>query len=285
MANNALDVDSPITESVAKAMVAAGKVAAIRYSKNVTVAEALLCKECNIQLVIVAEWQGNEYYNFTFNQGVTDATRAIAEAKAIGMPPGLGIYYCGDDFDATQAQIDEGITNYMKGANSIAVNSGYDVGVYGNGACCKTLLASGLAKKAFLWGAEDTNGTQEFDASGAWTIKQYPTTTEFGVSVDPDEAKGTPENYWGFITTLGSPVIDPVPVDPTPVKPTPSPANSTLNIQRLLVAIGYTLTPYGADGIYGPVTEAAIKDFQRKNNLTVSGVVDAATMAALNAAQ
>ena len=57
--------------------------------------------------------------------------------------------------------------------------------------------------------------------------------------------------------------------------------NSTsLNIQNLLNKFGYGLV---ADGILGPKTLAAIKDFQAKNGLVVDGIVGPKTLAALNA--
>jgi peptidoglycan hydrolase-like protein with peptidoglycan-binding domain len=56
-------------------------------------------------------------------------------------------------------------------------------------------------------------------------------------------------------------------------------ANS-LNIQNLLNKFGYGLV---ADGIVGPKTLAAIKDFQAKNGLDVDGIVGPKTLAALNA--
>jgi peptidoglycan hydrolase-like protein with peptidoglycan-binding domain len=56
-------------------------------------------------------------------------------------------------------------------------------------------------------------------------------------------------------------------------------ANS-LNIQNLLNKFGYGLV---ADGVIGPKTMAAIKDFQAKNGLVVDGIVGPRTLAVLNA--
>lgn len=53
-------------------------------------------------------------------------------------------------------------------------------------------------------------------------------------------------------------------------------------IQRQLISKGFAVAG-GADGIFGPATEAAVKQFQRSKGLTQSGRVDAATRAALAA--
>lgn len=45
------------------------------------------------------------------------------------------------------------------------------------------------------------------------------------------------------------------------------------NLQRLLIAKGYTLKKYGADGDFGGETETAVKAFQKVNYLTVDGIV------------
>lgn len=45
------------------------------------------------------------------------------------------------------------------------------------------------------------------------------------------------------------------------------------NLQRLLIAKGYSLKKYGADGGFGNETETAVKAFQKNNNLSADGVV------------
>jgi peptidoglycan hydrolase-like protein with peptidoglycan-binding domain len=51
------------------------------------------------------------------------------------------------------------------------------------------------------------------------------------------------------------------------------------DVQEALNSKGYNVS---VDGIMGPQTRQAVLDFQSKNNLTQSGVVDSATMSALN---
>ncbi|WP_273831829.1 peptidoglycan-binding protein [Guptibacillus sedimenti] len=58
---------------------------------------------------------------------------------------------------------------------------------------------------------------------------------------------------------------------------------SVTSIQSTLKSKGYY--NYNVDGIFGPITEKAVKQFQSANGLSVSGVVDQATENALNAAE
>lgn len=233
----AIDLAQPITAAMIPAMKAAGIEAVCRYlsnspAKNATKIEGELLAAAGIRLVLVWEAAGDNYANSTAGQGFTDATRAIAEAQALGVPKGSCIYFCGDDFDATDEQIAAGITSYMRVVKMRMQSAGYGTGVYGNGACCKAMLASGLADKAWVWGALGTNGTRDFIANGNWSIRQHPTVNEFGASVDPDDVRG---EYGGFFLVpppaeaapppkeVMPPAATPQPVDTPPPAPPPKP--------------------------------------------------------------
>lgn len=51
-----------------------------------------------------------------------------------------------------------------------------------------------------------------------------------------------------------------------------SKGNEVKTLQRLLLALGYSMNGYGADGSYGPATEAAVKRFQQVNKLKDDGI-------------
>lgn len=60
---------------------------------------------------------------------------------------------------------------------------------------------------------------------------------------------------------------------------------AVVDMQRKLMKLGYDLGNFGADGIYGPVTEQAVKTFQRDHGLVVDGIYGVKTRAALNSAK
>lgn len=53
------------------------------------------------------------------------------------------------------------------------------------------------------------------------------------------------------------------------------------DLQKKLISLGYDLGKYGADGKFGDKTEAAVKKFQKKNELVIDGVVGKRTWAKL----
>lgn len=66
--------------------------------------------------------------------------------------------------------------------------------------------------------------------------------------------------------------------------PTSRQGPAVRDVQQVLLALGYKLPTHGADGIRGPETVAAVKEFQQANNLTVDGDPGPETIAALNTA-
>jgi hypothetical protein len=80
----------------------------------------------------------------------------------------------------------------------------------------------------------------------------------------------------------GETVIPPeVPVVPVPRPvPVPVPARDPLWVQQALNALGVN-PPLAEDGVSGPLTTAAVVQFQQANGLSPTGVADAATIAAI----
>ncbi len=80
------------------------------------------------------------------------------------------------------------------------------------------------------------------------------------------------------------------PVEPTPPAPAPQPpprrgarGAQVEALQRQLTRAGHGLERYGVDGHFGAETAGALREFQRLQGLPATGVVDLATLAALEA--
>ena len=55
------------------------------------------------------------------------------------------------------------------------------------------------------------------------------------------------------------------------------------DMQRKLIALGYSCGSAGADGKFGNDTYNAVCNFQRDNGLTVDGIIGSATRSRINA--
>lgn len=194
--NTGFDLLSPITTSFLNKIPKDKLPKAIcRYTKNLTLQEAKIISAYGIDLVSVFEAQGNLYGSFTAAFGVHDSNRVLEQIAKFNQPKGSALYFCGCDFDASNAQIKGGIKDYFTSLNPIIIKAGFEVGVYGNGSVCQFMLDNKLATKTWLWGVNYSNGTQDFLKSNKWNIHQHVTTNLYGVSIDPDDLN---DNYGGW---------------------------------------------------------------------------------------
>lgn len=60
--------------------------------------------------------------------------------------------------------------------------------------------------------------------------------------------------------------------------------NAVKKLQQMLMAAGYKLAQFGADGDFGEETHEAVRKFQRDQNITIDGIVGPATWGRLNKA-
>ena len=97
--------------------------------------------------------------------------------------------------------------------------------------------------------------------------------------------------YWGELKGVDYPGNNsPTLPDPAPEMPNNGEkptlrkgdrGDAVKEAQTLLIGKGYSCGTQGADGIFGKNTEAAVRQFQTENGLTTTGIIDAATWAAL----
>lgn len=194
------------------ALKAAGYTGALRYlsssvGKNLSASEAKDLHDNEIAIGLVWEDSANAPL-LGFNQGVTDAKKALSEANSLGFPASLPIYFA-CDFDSTPAQQVE-IDAYLKGCASIIGSS--RVGVYGSFYVIERCAANGTA--AWFWQTLAWSGGQ---ISAHCHIYQNGKSA-FGGGCDVDEAK---QENWGQWIPAVAVVEAPI---PAPIVPEPAPA-------------------------------------------------------------
>ena len=216
------------------------------------------------------------------SNGVLDVPTAIVLGM-VQATPILSRGARGDDVRVVQQQL---VTL------GLSLFGGVD-GVYGS-ATVATLKVFQRSKGLVATGAVDA-ATAEILANAAAAL--IPTTTTPTTAASPTTTPDTTPTTipaTAVPPTTAPPTIPPPTAPPTTVPPTATPPNVVLlslgshgedvkTMQRLLIAVGITVFG-GADGVFGPATQASLKQFQTRVGLPANGVYDTATQAALTAA-
>jgi hypothetical protein len=167
--------------------------------KRLTVKEARTLSQAGLKIVVVWEDKSpTKAAYFSRAKGVDDGTSAYHDAQLLGQPADSTIYFA-VDFDASKAEVAGVISDYFRGIadgfNAISQNApAYQVGVYGSGLTCSTILNQSLATHAWL---ALSTGWQGHNFAG-WSIRQLPGKKIGGIPTDFDEAK---EDFGGFTIT------------------------------------------------------------------------------------
>jgi hypothetical protein len=176
-------------------------------AKNLTLAEAKVLSSAG--LAIIAVWENGypiKASYFSYDVGVHDGTSAYFYAmKTIGQPAGTPIYFA-VDYDASSADLASSIVPYFNGiADGIKAIGGndplYEVGVYGSGLVCKSLLTQDLATYTWMAQPSEWQGSKDFTD---FNLKQLMQKLECpsikgGVEGDPDTS---PDDNEGSFTIL-----------------------------------------------------------------------------------
>lgn len=120
----------------------------------------------------------------------------------------------------------------------------------------------------------NSDGSIIISNSGYKTIRFYTKTLQ------PPYNYGTGYTFQGFIyppITFGTPKgVSTVNIELNVLKKG-SKGEQVKTLQRLLLALGYDLKSYGADGSFGNTTEATVRKFQKDKGLVVDGSVGTKT--------
>lgn len=178
--------------------------------KRVTRTEAEAIVGAGLKLGIVQQSGGAGPGSFSHDAGLKDAAYARDYgAKVIGQPGGSAIYFA-VDYDASQGEVNKRIVPYFEGVvEAFSAPTGmpsYDVGAYGSGLVCRTLLDLGLAKYTWLSQSSGFTGTAEFKKSKRWTLLQQMPSQLCGLGVDADDLNGSTFGEFSSLNSIGAPV-------------------------------------------------------------------------------
>ena len=187
-------------------------------SKTLTKTELAAIEHAGMSVYVVFQHCGNKCVNFdaknkaTADKGRKDAEGAVALAHELGQPPNTPIYFAIDFDPASDGccalpadRIWPSIETYFNQVNEVLAQTRWQVGVYGAGATCQRLKASGKAKYFWLSTSLGHTGTREFFNAGHWHL--FQNLTEIKRSYAPDtfdtDVTNPSLSYFGQWTTRG----------------------------------------------------------------------------------
>jgi hypothetical protein len=184
-----------------------------RYYGTITTAKDLLdadeaeeLSRNGIEIFVVFEDHSRPNLILTPDQGIADAKAALKLAGDVRQPLSSAIYFAveGDYGDADMTDI----KNYMSGVTG-TVAGAYEIGVYGSGLVCETLLTQGICKYTWVAAASTGwRGTCNFfgGKTPAWHLAQVPPLDMNwgGLSIDIDLINPPRYNgdFGGFVVPL-----------------------------------------------------------------------------------
>lgn len=166
----------------------------------ITKVEAQQLSRAGIKIFVVFEDYGlASKLKLTIDQGKMDGTSALNQAQAIGQPLASAIYFAVEGLPSGYKKTDlPGIRDYFSGVKQ-AIAGKYELGVYGDGIVCKTMLDENICKYTWLAAASTSfQGTKDFMKSWRWSVAQMgplDISTD-DLSVDIDVAK---DDFGAFV--------------------------------------------------------------------------------------
>ncbi|EGW36447.1 DUF1906 domain-containing protein, partial [Desulfosporosinus sp. OT] len=138
-----IDCATKLTVSSAQALNKAGILSVGRYLgrnswKGLTLDEVKAIHDAGMSIFLIWELAPTKRDYFTYTKGVSDAAAAIVEAKYLGAPDGVAIYFT-VDYDA-QASDMSAIKDYFQGVKD-GLGGKYLMGVYGSYAVMQAIKA------------------------------------------------------------------------------------------------------------------------------------------------
>ena len=148
--------------------------------------------------------------------------------------------------------------------------------IYASPSFWQKLPPADIEQKADLWIAEwEARFPEKMGKWPGWSFWQYTSrgaVPGIAGSVDLNRFNGTIDDLHAYLTrTANGGIVNPKPID----------LMTVIGVQRALNFLKVVEPPLIEDGINGPKTRAAVREFQKRNGLVVDGVVGERTRVAL----
>lgn len=243
--------------------------------KELTHSEASQLSAAGISIVVVWETSAERALS-GHAAGVTDAQRALSQARACGMTGNRPIYFA-CDWDVTSAQ-QATVNAYLDGAASVLGRN--RVGIYGGYWPVSRAMRAGHA----TWGWQ----TYAWSAGQWWTgaqLQQYSNGHVIdGVSVDYDRSTATDFGGWHVGAVPSPPPADWIHqlMSAFPTLKLGDNGEDVRTVQALLnVRATDTDKAITVDGAFGAATETRVKEEQQDYKITADGIVGDKTLSVL----
>lgn len=142
--------------------------------KTITVEEAIFLSKEGFGILPVFQDSSRNIANFSTQSGTANAKSALAFAKRLGQPKGVGsTILFAVDADYKASEIDGPILDYFR-AVADTVGSAYQIGAYGSGAVLAKLLAEKLIQIPWISMSRAFLGTEPFFYANKWAMRQVP---------------------------------------------------------------------------------------------------------------
>lgn len=231
----------------------------------VTVGELTAAAQAGIDAWLIFERNiGSKSPYGGFNQGIIDATAAVAGLAALGIPATQPVYYSCDGVVGWDAETLVKVDGYFDGIRSkVGLNA---IGVYGSHHLIDHLSKAGKCKY-FCQGFWFHDAPADALHPAANLSQRTNTIVISGITCDQDKAYKPFGQYRRGVTPGPTPTVKTIRPDTTkPLLKMAAPhmtGTHVTQMQTLLLARGFKLPKYGADGDFGNETLTAFLAFQQ----------------------
>lgn len=177
------------------------------HPKNMTRTELEAIFSAGLRVFAIFQEGVADISHYTYENGFTDASKAVYAASTLGIPTGTILYFA-IDYDLMDGEISTTAQQYFRGVRDFLLVSylKYKAGVYGSRNVCSKICAGGLAESSFVSDmSTGFSGNMGYRIPANWAFDQFSEYefyyAEGSFGLDKDAVSG---KYEGFDHIISS---------------------------------------------------------------------------------